>query len=923
MAERKKRTTAGKAKTTAKMAGGSTQRKRVVRKATSNTATAKKVKAASGKGFTLRKEIKGLLVMVFAIIILLGIIGYPMGTVGEFMSKVFMYAFGLGAMIPVLFFGYMGWRMLYSENGLRITRRGVLFSSLFFLLVTIVPLVSVDAGHELDTNVLTTKGGIIGGALAAMLRSLVGDVGSLLLTVILLISCLLLITRLSLRKGLHKAKEHTEVGLDKAIGMAGETAQVVKERFEEWNEQRKSQHAVYNQVEDTRFGRSAAAEAILAASQTSSDAKEKAALELAQAEEEQHEEDSSKNNLYPDGNREFDSDSDREFDSDSDGIISSAEIERMPWETAIGEQGEEHTAEHEKYDLQVSAEEETVTANDWIEVDQNRLEDMEDCENKMDLHAESQTQAMAGGVSPMLPDISVRNAVENTSTLVPTMESTDADIAAVAVSTEGEQRPRRPERLYRFPSLEMLSKGKPSEVSAEEINQNVTTLESTLKSFGVTARVVNATKGPTVTRYELEPAPGTKVSKILNLTDDLKLSLAATDIRIEAPIPGKSAVGIEVPNRTVSPVHLRDVLESDDFKKAKGGIPVGLGKDIAGKAIITNLAKMPHLLVAGSTGSGKSVCVNTLIASILFSRKPEEVKLILVDPKMVELSNYNGIPHLMVPVVTDMKKAAAVLRWAVREMEARYRTLATVGLRNIDSYNEQHPDTAMPFILIIIDEMADLMLTAPDVEESINRLAAKARAAGIHMVLATQRPSVNVITGTIKANVPSRISFAVATQIDSRTILDMAGAEKLLGKGDMLFHPIGANKPIRIQGAFISDDEVESLVNFVKTQGEPEYDESVTAAEEEAVATTEEEKEEEPRDEYLERAIDLVMDSGQASVSMLQRRFRIGYTRAARLVDTMEDMKIIGPNNGSKARDILMSREQVKQLYFSNTNDNT
>ena len=413
------------------------------------------------------------------------------------------------------------------------------------------------------------------------------------------------------------------------------------------------------------------------------------------------------------------------------------------------------------------------------------------------------------------------------------------------------------------------------------------------------------------------------MSKILNLTDDLKLSLAATDIRIEAPIPGKSAVGIEVPNRTVSPVHLRDVLESDDFKKAKGGIPVGLGKDIAGKAIITNLAKMPHLLVAGSTGSGKSVCVNTLIASILFSRKPEEVKLILVDPKMVELSNYNGIPHLMVPVVTDMKKAAAVLRWAVREMEARYRTLATVGLRNIDSYNEQHPDTAMPFILIIIDEMADLMLTAPDVEESINRLAAKARAAGIHMVLATQRPSVNVITGTIKANVPSRISFAVATQIDSRTILDMAGAEKLLGKGDMLFHPIGANKPIRIQGAFISDDEVESLVNFVKTQGEPEYDESVTAAEEEAVATTEEEKEEEPRDEYLERAVDLVMDSGQASVSMLQRRFRIGYTRAARLVDTMEDMKIIGPNNGSKARDILMSREQVKQLYFSNTNDNT
>lgn len=325
---------------------------------------------------------------------------------------------------------------------------------------------------------------------------------------------------------------------------------------------------------------------------------------------------------------------------------------------------------------------------------------------------------------------------------------------------------------------------------------------------------------------------------------------------------------------------------------------------------------MPHLLVAGSTGSGKSVCVNTLISSILFSRKPNEVQLILVDPKMVELSIYNGIPHLKVPVVTDMKKAAAVLRWAVREMEARYLTMATSGVRNISGYNEQHPESAMPLILIIIDELADLMLVAPDVEESINRLAAKARAAGIHMVLATQRPSVNVITGTIKANVPSRISFAVATQIDSRTILDMAGAEKLLGKGDMLFNPIGASKPIRIQGAFISDEEVEELVAFVKQQGRPDYDESITeeaeqSAEEESSAPAEE------RDELLERAVERVMSEGQASTSMLQRRFRIGYSRAARLVDTMEEMKIIGPANGSKPRDILMTPEEAKARYFS------
>lgn len=375
-------------------------------------------------------------------------------------------------------------------------------------------------------------------------------------------------------------------------------------------------------------------------------------------------------------------------------------------------------------------------------------------------------------------------------------------------------------------------------------------------------------------------------------------------------------MGIEVPNKNTSAVHLRDVLESEKFQKARGGIPVGLGKDIAGEAVITDLAKMPHLLVAGSTGSGKSVCVNTLISSILFSRKPSEVQLILVDPKMVELSVYNGIPHLKVPVVTDMKKAAAVLRWAVREMEARYLTMATSGVRNISGYNEQYPESAMPLILIIIDELADLMLVAPDVEESINRLAAKARAAGIHMVLATQRPSVNVITGTIKANVPSRISFAVATQIDSRTILDMAGAEKLLGKGDMLFNPIGASKPIRIQGAFISDEEVEELVAFVKQQGRPDYDESITeeteqGTSEEAAAPAEE------RDELLERAIERVMSEGQASTSMLQRRFRIGYSRAARLVDTMEEMKIIGPANGSKPRDILMTPEEVKTRYFS------
>ena len=502
---------------------------------------------------------------------------------------------------------------------------------------------------------------------------------------------------------------------------------------------------------------------------------------------------------------------------------------------------------------------------------------------------------------------------------VPTIETTKEDTAAVAVNTDGVARPRTIEKPYQYPPLTMLSQGKSNPVTSEEVAHNAVLLEETLDNFGITAKVVNATQGPTVTRYELEPAKGTKVSRIMGLQDDLKMSLAAVDIRMEAPIPGKSAVGIEIPNKNVSSVHLRDVLDCEEFQQASGGIPVGLGKDIADMPVITDLAKMPHLLVAGSTGSGKSVCVNTLISSILFSRKPDEVKLILVDPKMVELSVYNGIPHLMLPVVTDMNKAAAVLRWAVREMDARYMTLATAGVRNVASYNKQNPTKSMPLILIIIDELADLMMTNPDVEESIDRLAAKARAAGIHMVLATQRPSVDVITGKIKANVPSRIAFTVATQIDSRTILDQAGAERLLGRGDMLFNPIGANKPIRIQGAFISDEEVEELIAFVKGQGQPEYDEVMMAETDKGAESSDAVGSDEEQDELLERAVQIVLEQRSASASILQRRLRVGFSRAGRLIDTMQDMKIIGPpTNSSKGRDILMGKDQIRELYFPN-----
>ena len=439
-------------------------------------------------------------------------------------------------------------------------------------------------------------------------------------------------------------------------------------------------------------------------------------------------------------------------------------------------------------------------------------------------------------------------------------------------------------------------------------------LASTLDNFHVKAKIINACHGPAVTRYELEPAPGVKVSKITNLADDLALSLAAFSVRIE-PIPGKAAIGIEVPNKELEGVQLREVLENEAFSAAKSKLTVGLGMDIGGQAIFADLAKMPHLLVAGATGSGKSVCINTLITSILFKAKPDEVKFILIDPKMVELSNYNGIPHLMVPVVTDAKKAASVLNWAVQEMEKRYAKFADKGVRDMERYNKSNPEDKMPSVVIIIDELADLMMVAPhDVEDAICRLAQKARAAGLHLVLATQRPSVDVITGIIKANIPSRISFSVSSQIDSRTILDMGGAEKLLGKGDMLFYPVGAAKPRRVQGAFVSDQEVEELLDYIRAQGqEAETNEEIIQFTEQAMKEDGKEKESAgpQQDELLPEAVNAVLATGVASSSSIQRRFRIGYTRAARLIDTMEELHIVGPNAGSKPRDILMTTEQA------------
>ena len=484
---------------------------------------------------------------------------------------------------------------------------------------------------------------------------------------------------------------------------------------------------------------------------------------------------------------------------------------------------------------------------------------------------------------------------------------------------------------YEFPPIQLLAEGEKKGVKGgkKAVADTATKLQKTLYSFGVSAKVENVSVGPAITRYELKPAEGVRVSKIANLADDIALNLAAETIRIEAPIPGKQAVGIEIPNKENEIVPLRDIIDSDTFKNHKSKLAFALGKDVAGNEVVTDIAKMPHVLIAGSTGSGKSVCINTLISSIIYKAKPSEVKLVMVDPKVVELSVYNGIPHLLIPVVTDPKKAAGALAWAVQEMVNRYSLFASKNVRDIKGYNEalegEGEGHKLPQIVIIIDELSDLMMVSPkDVEDSICRLAQMARAAGMHLVIATQRPSVDVITGIIKANIPSRISFAVSSQVDSRTILDMAGAEKLLGKGDMLFYPAGAPKPTRIQGAFISDKEVEKIVDFIKNNGEATYNDEILKQIENSNSTDKEidsQDEDDDTDPLLMEAIDVVVETGQASTSFIQRRFKVGYARAGRIIDQMEERGIISGFQGSKPREVLMCKERWEELKMSSNGE--
>ena len=519
-------------------------------------------------------------------------------------------------------------------------------------------------------------------------------------------------------------------------------------------------------------------------------------------------------------------------------------------------------------------------------------------------------------------DIKNTNKINDIEDKVKKKEKLDNSVKEV-ISKEIEESivgEKKEEKIYVHPSVELLNinnKTKLKNEDKKELIENAGKLEGILNDFGVDAKVIQVTKGPSVTRFEIQPSPGVKVSKIVNLQDDIALGLAASGVRMEAPIPGKAAIGIEVPNNKQTAVFLREVLDSKEFKNSNKKLAFALGKDIAGKCVVGDLATMPHTLIAGATGSGKSVCINTLIVSLLYKYSPKEVKLLMVDPKVVELSVYNGIPHLLIPVVTDPKKAAAALNWAVNEMNKRYKLFAEASVRNIESYNALFEkgiiEEKLPYTVIIVDELADLMMACPnDVEDYICRLAQMARAAGMHLIIATQRPSVDVITGVIKANIPSRISFAVSSGIDSRTILDQTGAEKLLGRGDMLYCPIGENKPIRVQGAFISEEEVEKVVNFIKNEEEIiNYEESIIEHIENESKETTKTSDVNDGDELIHEAIKVVVEYNQASTSFLQRKLRVGFNRASRIMDELEEMGIISEKDGSKPRQVLVSREEI------------
>ena len=867
-----------------------------------------------------RYEIIGLLLLAAGLISVGGLLDWNVGFIGLYFAKFLRYLFGLGAWVASGVTLLIGIQYVTKHRGIVYSTHFFGLMGLFVSLLAILHHFLVPVGAEILPEYLPNAGGLLGGGLLFFIRKFFGVTGAIILLCTGTVAAVLLSTTWSLAVGMLRTKRQAKAGIVKAKDTltAAQQKMTQAENIFEEHVRGRIKSSFYNQDKDESFEQAFAAENRNVAlgedvqmSSFSSFAAQEASA-MPQTQEEADFLSALEPSAAAEGTASFDF---AETYCQNDVLAGTEQKEEAEKERAAEELPSfsiEYASNETEEREEVVAEPPPEIPDDFdvvplpkdvpmaVEVQDKRL-------------AMMQPAASAQSMTATLPQetLAASSAEASSPSAMPP--------AAAETKQCAEEAAQSTERPYELPKVEeiLAAEVKKKNFALErEIAENAQTLAQTLENFKVKAKIINACHGPAVTRYELEPAPGVKVSKITNLADDLALSLAAFSVRIE-PIPGKAAIGIEVPNKELEGIRLREVLEKPAFATAKSKLTVGLGVDIAGQGIFADLAKMPHLLVAGATGSGKSVCINTLITSILFKAKPEEVKFILIDPKMVELSNYNGIPHLMVPVVTDAKKAASVLNWSVQEMEKRYTKFAETGVRDMERFNAAKPEEKMPAIVIIIDELADLMMVAPhDVEDAICRLAQKARAAGIHLVLATQRPSVDVITGIIKANIPSRISFAVSSQIDSRTILDMSGAEKLLGKGDMLFYPVGSAKPQRVQGAFVSDEEVERLLDFIRSQGQQmEENQEIIEYTENAVMEAEDGKKgatKEKIDELLGDAIELVMSSGQASTSSIQRRFRIGYTRAARLIDTMEEMKIIGPSLGSKPREILVSSEEAE-----------
>ena len=849
------------------------------RKTNDRRMTKKERMEQMAKEEAFRTEVILWVIVAIALLLFVSNLGFG-GIVGQAVSGVLFGVFGLIAyVLPILILVVSFFAVSNKGNfhaSVKIAA-GVVFVAFFCLFLSLA-----GSGREYYepmkayTYSATERagGGIVGGALAYVMVKAFGVIGSYIIDFIVLIICLVLITERSALKGMQK-------GGQKVYESAKESNERYKEYREYKNEERRKRrmdHKVSGVSIDTKI----------------SDQKESGVGTSDEIGE-----------LHANPNVDL-----PDISQESKVRLSS---------------GEDTLFEPQKASVQplISGEitaSEPVISGDYMH--ENPVAEPESADPKPGKQTSEEV--------PTVAEHTKRKAR-------PSEEEIQKEIADVV--QEMAPAAAQPEKKYVFPPVDLLKagSGKKSANTESQLRETANKLQQTLKTFGVNVTVTNISCGPAVTRYEIQPEMGVKVSKIVGLADDIKLNLAAADIRIEAPIPGKAAVGIEVPNKENVMVAFRDLIESKEFKESKSKISFAVGKDIAGKTKVTDIAKMPHLLIAGATGSGKSVCINTIIMSILYKADPSEVKLLMIDPKVVELSVYNGIPHLMIPVVTDPKKASGALHWAVAEMTDRYEKFAQANVREINGYNAkvdsievpegQERPQKMPQIVIIVDELADLMMVASnDVEEAICRLAQLARAAGIHLVIATQRPSVNVITGLIKANMPSRIAFAVTSGVDSRTILDMNGAEKLLGKGDMLFNPQGAPKPIRVQGAFVSDEEVSEVVEYIKEHnGDAQYNDSVQQKMESlqssgsnSVSISDSDVADDGRDAYFVDAARIIVDKEKASIGMLQRYLKVGFNRAARIMDQLEEAGIVGPEEGTKPRTVLMNKEQFEAYIDAN-----